>query len=150
MATNMNMSKVLLGGLAAGVSLNIIDAIAGAAILGERMKAESNAFKAGLGDQMMAGNALYGYIVMDLVLGILLIWLYAAIRPRFGPGVGTAVRAGLLFWILGGIFYSGYLSMGMMSTGLWFTAAIVALINLVIAAIVGAWVYREEGAATTV
>jgi len=143
----INMSKVLLGGLAAGVVLNIIDGVAGATFLGERMTAESNAFKPGLGDQMMAGNAMYIYIVIDLILGILLVWTYAAIRPRFGPGVGTAVRAALLFWILGGIFYFGYLAMGMMSPGLWFTFSIVALVNLVLAAIAGAWVYKEEAPA---
>jgi hypothetical protein len=26
------------------------------------------------------------YIVMDFVVGILTVWLYAAIRPRYGPG----------------------------------------------------------------
>ena len=38
-------------------------------IVGDRMKAESDAFKPGLSDQMMSGNTMISYIVMDFVLG---------------------------------------------------------------------------------
>jgi hypothetical protein len=84
-------------------------------------------------------------IVMDLVLGILLVWTYAAIRPRFGPGFKTAVYAAVLFWILAGIFFSGYLHMGMMSTGLWMQFAFFGLVNFLLSAWVGARLYTEEG-----
>ena len=142
----INTQKVLVGGLAAGVVLNVIDFVTNMYILGDRMKAESEAFKPGLSEQMMSGKAMYAYIVMDFILGILLVWTYAAIRPRFGPGLRTATYAALLFWVLGGIFYSGYMMMGMTSAGLWWTLAIVALINLLAAGWVGARLYTEEGA----
>ena len=34
-------------------------------------------------------------VVLIFLVGILLIWLYAAIRPRYGAGPGTAVLAGV-------------------------------------------------------
>src|SRR6266852_8311674 len=111
----INTQKVLIGGLAAGVVMNVIDFVSNTYILGARMKAESDAFKPGLSDQMMSGSSIAGYIVMDFVLGILLVWTYAAIRPRFGPGMKTAFYAALLFWVLVEISMSGYLHMGMMS-----------------------------------
>ena len=83
----INTNKVLLGGIAAGVVLNVIDFATNTFILGARMKAETEAFKPGLSDRMMTGSAITSYIIMDLVLGILLVLTYAAIRPRFGPGV---------------------------------------------------------------
>ena len=140
----MNTKKVLIGGIVAGVVMNLIDFVTGAFILGERMKAESDAFKPGLADQMMGPSTMVSYIVMDFVLGIALVWTYAAIRPRFGPGIKTASYAAILFWILGGIFLSGYLHMGMMSTGLWAMFAVFALVNFLLSAWAGAKFYSED------
>lgn len=142
----MNTGKVLIGGIVAGVVMNAIDIVTNMFIVGDRMKAETDAFKPGLSDQMMAGNAMVTYIIMDFVLGIALVWTYAAIRPRFGPGIKTATYAALLFWILAGIFLSGYRQMGMMSTGLWFTFAFLGLVNFLLSAWAGARFYTEDSA----
>jgi hypothetical protein len=141
----INLKRVLLGGLAAGVVLNIIDFVVFTFILGDRMKADANAFVPGLGDAMMGGSPVPN-MLMNLIIGFLLVWTYAAIRPRFGPGANTAIYSAVLFWILGGIFNSGYLVMGMMSKGLWWTYAAVYLVTLIISSIVGASVYKEDAA----
>ena len=140
----MNTKKVLIGGFAAGVVMIVIDYVINGFILGARMKAESDAFKPGMADQMMGSSMIVSSIVMDLVLGIALVWTYAAIRPRFGPGMKTATYVAFLFWILAGIFLSGYMHMGMMSMGLWWAFAFTGLINFLIAAWVGARVYSED------
>jgi len=139
----MNIKKVVVGGIVAGVVLNIIDFISNYA-LGARMKAETDAFKAGLSDMMASSSAVVSYIVMDFALGIALVWTYAAIRPRFGPGPRTAAFTALLFWLLALIFYAGYRQMGMMSPGLWWTMAFVGLVNFLIAVNAGAALYSEE------
>jgi len=143
----INTQKVLLGGFVAGVVMNAIDFVVNGYLLAARMKAETDAFKPGLSDQMMSGKAVAGYIVMDFVLGILLVWTYAAIRPRFGPGIRTASYAALLFWILTMIFLSGYMHMGMMSAGLWWTFAVIGLVNYLLSAWAGAKFYTEDSAA---
>jgi hypothetical protein len=143
----INTKKVLIGGIAAGVVMNVIDFISNTYVLGARMKAESDAFKPGMSDQMMTGSAIAGYIVTDFVLGILLVWTYAAIRPRFGPGIKTAFYAAILFWLLVSISVSGYMHMGMMSAGLWWSFAFIGLVNFLLAAWVGARLYSEEVAA---
>jgi hypothetical protein len=143
----INTKKVVLGGLAAGFVMNVIDFVFNMYIVGARMKAETDAFKPGLADQMNTTSVMVSYIIMDFALGILLVWTYAAIRPRFGPGAKTAVYAAILFWLLGGIFYSGYLHMGMMSMGLWWTFAFVGLVNFLISAWVGARLYTEDSVA---
>jgi hypothetical protein len=141
----VNIKKVLLGGIAAGVVLNVIDFVVNTYILGAQMKAATDAFKPGLSEQMMTGSAVASYVIMDLVLGVMLVWTYAAIRPRFGPGLRTATYAAVVFWILGAIFTVGYLHMGMMSTGLWLTFAIAELVAFFLAVWVGAKLYTEEG-----
>jgi hypothetical protein len=143
----INTQKVLIGGIAAGVVMNVVDFISNKFILGARMAAESEAFKPGMSASMMTTSAMVSYIVMDLVLGIALVWTYAAIRPRFGPGVKTAVYVAILFWVLAGIFLSGYLHMGMMSTGLWWTFAFIGLVNFLLSAWAGAYLYSEDAAA---
>ena len=143
----INTRKVLIGGIAAGVVMNVIDFVSNMFIVGARMKAESDAFKPGLADQMMQGTAMVSYIFMDFVLGIALVWTYAAIRPRFGPGMRTATYAAGLFWILAGVFMSGFMHMGMMSPGLWWTFAFLGLVNFLVSAWVGARLYSEDSAA---
>lgn len=143
----INTQKVLIGGVAAGIVMNIIDFVSNMFIVGTRMKAEADAFKPGMSDQMNQSSTMVSYIVMDLVLGILLVWTYAAIRPRFGPGMKTATYVAVLFWILAGIFLSGYLHMGMMSSGLWWTFAFIGLVNFWVSAWVGARLYSEDAAA---
>ncbi|MFL5528704.1 MAG: hypothetical protein ACJ791_05005 [Gemmatimonadaceae bacterium] len=142
----MNTKKVVIGGIVAGVVLNIVDFVANTFILGARMKAESDAFKPGLSDQMMSGSSIASYVIMDFVLGLALIWTYAAVRPRFGPGLRTATFAALLFWLLALIFTAGFRQMGMMSSGLWWSFAFIGLVNFLLAAWAGARVYSEEPA----
>ena len=140
----INTSKVLVGGFVAGVVMNAIDFVVNGYLLAARMKAETDAFKPGLSDQMMQGKAIVGYIVMDFILAFALVWTYAAIRPRFGPGIRTASYAALLFWILTMIFMSGYMHMGMMSMGLWSTFAVIGLVNYLVSAWAGAKFYTED------
>ena len=139
----INTKKVLLGGIVAGVVMNVIDFVV-QYILGARMKAESDAFKPGMADAMMTGSAIATSVVMDLILGIALVWTYAAIRPRFGPGPRTAMYAGALFWLLASIFFSGFMHMGMMSSGLWWSFAFFGLVNFLLSAWAGAKVYSED------
>jgi hypothetical protein len=143
----INTKKVLIGGFAAGVVMNVIDYVTNVYILAARMKAESDAFKPGMSDQMMQGTKVASYIVMDFVLGLALVWTYAAIRPRFGPGMRTATYAALLFWILSLIFTSGFMQMGIMSSGLWWTFAFIALVNFLVSASLGAKLYSEDSTA---
>ena len=147
MAVNMNRQKLLLGGLAAGVVLNIIDFLSNGVLLASRMQADANAFKPGLGDQMaanMGGGQIAVYVFFDFIVGFLLVWTYAAIRPRFGPGPKTAAYASLLFFVFGLILNYAWKQIGFMSSSLWWTVTAVWFVNLMLASLVGAMVYSEE------
>ncbi len=141
----MNTKKIVAGGIAAGIVLCIIDFVV-QYMMGARMKAESDAFKPGLSDAMMTSGAITTFVISDIVVGILLVWTYAAIRPRFGPGPKTAISVAVLFWIFGSILQAGYLMMGVMSMGTWWMFGIAWLVNLIISANVGAMIYSEDAA----
>ena len=146
MAVNINRQKLLVGGLAAGLVLNIIDFLSNAVIFADRMRADANAFKPGLGDQMaaMGGGQIATYVFFDFVVGFLLVWTYASIRPRYGPGARTAAYVALVFFVFGMIVSYGYKQAGMMSPGLWWSFTLLWLVNLVASSMVGAWLYSED------
>ncbi len=142
----INPSKVLLGGVIAGIVMVAINFLVQSYLLGPKSVAELDAFKAGLGSGMGKGNGVIVYVLMDILLGVILVWLYAAIRPRFGPGPGTAVKAAVVAWIIQCMAYYGWLEMGMFSAGLWWSFSIAGLVTLIIGALAGAKFYAEESA----
>ena len=143
----MNTSKVIAGGIVAGIVVNLFDFISYSFIIGEKMKVDANAFKPGLGDAMqtMSGGETAAFVIMDLIVGLLLVWSYAAFRARFGPGPKTASYVALVFFAFGLILTSGYMQMGIMSQATWLLYGAVWLVCLIVATIAGAAVYKEEG-----
>jgi hypothetical protein len=139
----INFGRVILGGLLAGV----INNIAGYAINDVILKADHDAAFKALGKTMPEGaSTLVTWIVMGFVFGIAAVWLYAAIRPRYGAGVGTAVRAGVAIWF----FSSVYMATVMTNLGVFALNATSVCLELaagVIATVAGAWLYKEDGAA---
>ncbi len=141
----INASKVAAGGIAAGLTMAVLDIAMSKLYFGSKMVAEMNAYKPGTGDAMTASGWWMAPLINGILTGILLIWLYAAIRSRFGPGQKTAVYAAIYFWIVASVFTSAYGMMGMMSWGLWGAYSIAWLVILIIAASVGGRIYTEDG-----
>ena len=77
------------------------------------------------------------------------VWLYAAIRPRFGPGPRTAVIAAIVTWALViPIALLGLIPSAFFGRRLALVWSIDGLVVMVIAIVIGAWLYREgDGAA---
>jgi hypothetical protein len=140
----INTGKVIIGGVIAGIVMLIIDFLSQKFWLGAQATAQFDAYKAGSSAAMMSGTAAIMYPINEILLGIALVWVYAAIRPRFGPGPRTAVYAALPLWVASCIAYYGYLSMGMMTPGLWWTFGIVGLVTMILATIAGAKFYAED------
>lgn len=141
----INAGRVIAGGLLAGV---IIDAFEWASSVVfrstyEQMFAALNLPEPGAG--AMASLTLGGFVI-----GILLVWMYAGFRPRWGPGPKTALLAGLAVWLLGWVwqivvdvatgFYAIPLSM-------WLIALVWTFVEVQVAAMAGGWLYREGEAA---
>src|SRR6266480_1291365 len=76
----INMLKVLVGGLIAVVVLNIVDSF----LFGYLLKDQMAAAMASINRPAMTNAQIPWFVVLDLVAGVFLVWLYAAIRPRFG------------------------------------------------------------------
>jgi hypothetical protein len=133
----INYVRVLLGGVVAGVVFLVMDFV-GMQIV--PFDWEAWAVERGLTMPPMAT-----WIVMDIVIGILAVWLYAAIRPRFGAGVKTAVMTGVWVWLFFSLIQWAPTAMGMWPMSTFWMMAAWGLVQTVVAVVAGAWVYREEG-----
>src|SRR6267154_283341 len=85
----INMQKVL----------NVIDTV----LYGVVLKAQMAAAMQALGKPPMSNAQIPWFVFLDFVAGVFLVWLYAAIRPRFGAGPGTAAKAGVAAWFVGSL-----------------------------------------------
>jgi len=139
-----NRGRVLLGGLLAGVVINIFEFVTNGVVL----KADWGQVMQALGKPAVpSGSAIAIYNVWGFLVGIAAVWIYAAIRPRYGAGAGTAVRAGIATWGVAVLLanLANYPS-GLFPTRLLVITAVVAFFEMIIATVAGAWLYREEDA----
>ncbi len=140
----IRLNRLLLGGLAAGIVGNVIGFIGFGLLLGPRMQAEAAAIAPALQARSMGGAAVATNIAAQFLTGLLLVWLYAAMLPRFGAGLKTAAYAALVVWLCGLMFRVDWLLFGMMSAGIYTLAAGLALFQVMVSAWVGSRFYRDN------
>ena len=137
----INWGRVFFGGLLAGVVLNLFEFVLHSIVLEEDWQA---AFAA-LGKPEPGSGAIVIFVITAFGVGILAIWLYAGLRPRYGPGPGTAICVGLLVWALAYLVPTlGNIALGIFPTGLMLLTTAVGLVEVPLATLAGAWTYKED------
>ena len=138
----INTAKVLLGGLAAGVVANALDYVVSAYLLAEETAA--NARRRNLDfDLLSSSSVMWTWIVIDFLYGLTIVFTYAAIRPRFGPGPKTAVIAALIPWFAICTVMFGLATMGYWPIAFFWKNAAFSLVVAISAGLVGGFVYSE-------
>lgn len=136
----INVKRVLTGGLVAGVIINV-SGIAMVPLVGKQMDMV-------LMDRNlppMSGGAMAYFGLMSLVLGVFLVWMYAAVRPLLGPGPKTAAIVSVLVWFMT-YFWSNasMVAFGFMPISLTAIGTAWGLVELVVAGQVGARLYSRK------
>ena len=141
--SKINVSRVILGGLAAGLVCNIFDGVLNAVVLTDQWGAVQKA----LGHSaLFSVNQVILFNVLGFATGILAVWIYAAIRSRFQPGPATAVRAGLATWALFNLLPNLFLiTTGVLPASLLGAVIGLGIIEYPVATLVGAAIYKELG-----
>lgn len=136
----INLGRWLAGGITAGIVIWILE---GAAAMFYMADMEAAMAAHNLSMDMSAGSMAIT-VVVSLLVGLTLIFFYAAARPRFGAGPNTAVIVAVALW-LGSYVVSllGYVMLGLFPTSMVVIWALLGLVEIVIAALAGAWIYRE-------
>jgi len=136
----IHAKRVVLGGITAGLII-ISSGLLMVPVVGKQMKAaliERNL-------PPLSGGAMVFFGMMSFGLGVLLVWLYAAVRPRFGPGPRTAAIVSILVWFLAYFLANASnLAFGFMPISLTVVGTAWGLVELVVAGQVGARLYNEE------
>ena len=105
----------------------------------------SAALTAAMGAPEPTGQVIGIFWALGFAIGITMIGVYAAIRPRCGPGVGTAIGAGIIVFILGELIPSlFYMASGVLDFGQYLRFLISTFVLLCVAAVAGAAVYSED------
>jgi len=136
----MNINRVILGGLLAGIVYFFGDGLVHGVLLKQQWAAI-------LGPQTQQDLHSPAYFLpYDLLKGLAVIWIYAGIRPRFGPGPKTAVLAGLAGWFLViPVALLGLLPMNFFSAQFVMLWSVYGVVAMVVGALVGGWIYGDRG-----
>jgi hypothetical protein len=139
---SINAGRVVVGGLVGGVVANACDILWSMTVMKDDMAAMAQRFGV---DPAAAQSmsAIAPWIAVDFVLGILIVFTYAAMRPRFGPGPKTAVIAGVTPYLAVTAVLYGFTSMGMMTMGAFGRGSATAFVSVMLASLAGAAVYKE-------
>jgi hypothetical protein len=135
----INYRRVALGGLLASVVL-----LAGEMALIGALHTTIMAARDAAKMPVSAPNPVLGLAEL-LLTGAFLMWLYAAMRPRFGAGPGTALRSGATAWFALGVIVTIHMVNDNFGLPVYLLIVIGAgmLPCFLAASVAGGWVYRE-------
>lgn len=133
----INWRRVVSGGVVAGIVANVLEGALGLWMRSEWEAAMKNMMPPG-------GGVIAAHLVWSFIVAIATIWLYAAIRPRYGPGAATAVRAGFVAWLfVHATFSLAAGTMGLLPRRIMLISGAWSLPETLLATLAGAWLYRE-------
>ena len=137
----INFGRVILGGIVAGIVGDILGYLVDGLMLAPQWAAGMKA----LGRPELSVSQSVAFSIIGLVYGILMVWLYAAIRPRYGPGRQIAVLAGLAIWVSGVLLPNAGLmwAAGLFPTSLTVMTTSAGIVEFAVAALAGAALSKE-------
>jgi len=146
----INYGRVIVGGVVAGIISASLWLFFNLFLLGQRWAETGKALNPSGHNAAGLPASLVSLYLMYIVGSILTIWMYAAIRPRFGAGVRTAVCVSVFVWTFGYVFPNwGWSLSGIFSRRLLFYNTVAGLVLIIAGTVVGAALYKEAESTAT-
>ena len=139
----INWGRVVLGGIVAWIVMGVFNAIL-IPMLAETMQAALETM--GGSSDMSDATVIVSGTLISLVGAFVAVWLYAAIRPRYGPGPVTAAIAGFVVWLILSVGLSSFVLLTNLTLRAFAVLHGPALVTWVVSTVAGAAVYKEDGA----
>ena len=139
----MNSTRIILGGILAGIVLFVIAGITNGVILGGDWDAWVKAMGP-LNHAPSQGVATLIWLVVTILIGIAGLWIYAAVRSKLTPGPATAAKVGVVVWVCA--FFApelGNIALGAYPEKTIIVGSLAGLVGAVLSMLAGAWVYRD-------
>ena len=130
-----------MGGLLAGIVINTSEFVLNFFVLYDEWIAakglQSNS-------PLMTGGEIAASNLWGFIFGLLGLWLYASIRPRFGAGPKTAIYAGSAVWTLVTLLATLGATVGVsLPVTAIVTSVVIGFVEINLGMLLGAWHYRE-------
>lgn len=142
--SKINWRRVFGGGLVAGLVINAVEFLVNGLWLAPEWAAAMRAL--GKSGEYGAAQAAVFYL-WGFAMGIFAVWLYAAMRPRFGAGSMTAYTAAVAAWVPG--FAMANIPpavLGLFPVRLMLIGIAVGLVEVIVGTQLGACIYKEDAA----
>jgi len=137
---NINIGRVILGGLIAGLIINIGEFVLNAIVLASQWTAVTESIHR----PPVGPNQIILFNILGFIEGIAAVWTYAAIRPRFRAGPKTAVYAALLIWLTCYFLMNVFpVVLGIFPVSMLAILLAEGIVEIIVATVAGAWFYRE-------
>jgi hypothetical protein len=142
--TRMNWGRILAGGLLTG----ILVAVSGSVVTAFTQEAWESAMTA-LGSEFADPSqtwpvaSIAAGAAIQLGMGIVAVWLYAAFLPRFGPGLMTAAIVGCTVWLIGAVQTLSLVVLRALTFAHFLALTGPYIVVWILATMAGAKVYRE-------
>lgn len=123
----MNLTAIIKGGLVAGLAINVSEFVLNMYVV---PPAEG------------AAGSIGFWVGYAFVLGLLVAYMYALVRPRWGAGPRTAVCAGIMVWILHALLpMLGAMNMGTMELSV--VVVLWTAVEMAVAGLLAGMLYSE-------
>jgi hypothetical protein len=138
----INWIRLIVGGLIASVILFFTDGFFHERIVGADWAAVYHAL--GVAEPHHNAMGLVYFAIFELGRGFVSLLLYVLMRPFCTPGPKTAALAGIVAWIAFSVTGPAqFVPLGFFSHALWAKVAAFQFITSIIAAIAGAFIYKD-------
>lgn len=137
---SINLGRVILGGFVAGIIIDVFEFFLNGVLLADQWPG----VMASINRPAIGMHEVILFNIIGLIEGVVAVWTYAAIRPRFGAGVKTAIYAGGLTWVTAyALATTTPVIMGVFPLRMACVMVAVGLVEIVVATIAGGWLYKE-------
>jgi hypothetical protein len=143
----MNVGRMLLGGIVAGILLFMADGFIHEKLLHEHWMAAMKAAGRSVQAEEHGSDMVY-FATHDLLRGLALAWVYAAIRAHFGAGPKTAIIAALAVWaIMFAVPFIADVPLRFYTANMLVMWAVYELITSLVGGLVAGALYKDSAAA---
>lgn len=138
----INIGRLILAGLVAGLVSDALGYLVDGVLLSERWSDGMIL----LGRNQFSTMQWVWFNLAGLLGGLVAIWIYVGIRPRFGAGPVTAVYAGFVVWLLVSAIpnFEFMRVLGFFDRQLTIFTTLGALLEIVVGTVLGAALYAED------
>lgn len=137
----INLSRVILGGIVAGVVMGIGEAVH---ILYTGSLSQALTDLGAVGPEVLTSVVT---VVVILAAGVIMMWVYALLREHYGAGPATAARVGLAFAFFTHLLpYVALWHFGLLGLGVVVIHTVWGLVEVPVGVIAGAALYTEKEA----